>query len=161
MKGRAHVSPFTALSFPNLKKEPMYCWVDRESFPVVEAKSQSHNYGSHTVLQIIRGLGIISHISPQKCILWPIIRTISLFHRSVGWNFAGDEALFKPTWWFNIAKALHNMITNTDHPKMAEILLERMLKLQAIIYLCPSIYSFIQIFIYLFKKLHVTSSIYT
>ena len=65
MKGRAHVSTFTALSFPDLKKEPMYCWVDRESFPVVEAKSQSQNYGSHcAMLQIIRGLGIISHISP-------------------------------------------------------------------------------------------------
>ena len=30
MKGGAHPSPFTALSFPNSKKVPIYCWVDRE-----------------------------------------------------------------------------------------------------------------------------------
>ena len=30
MKGGAHPSPFAALSFPNLKKVPIYCWVDRE-----------------------------------------------------------------------------------------------------------------------------------
>ena len=38
MKGGAHPSPFAALSFPDSKKVPIYCWVDRESFPVVMAK---------------------------------------------------------------------------------------------------------------------------
>ena len=37
MKGGAHPSPFAALSFPNSKKVPIYCWVDREGFPVVAA----------------------------------------------------------------------------------------------------------------------------
>ena len=30
MKGGAHPSPLAALSFPNSKKVPIYCWVDRE-----------------------------------------------------------------------------------------------------------------------------------
>ena len=30
MKGGAYLSPFTALSSPNLKKVPIYCWADRE-----------------------------------------------------------------------------------------------------------------------------------
>ena len=30
MKGRAHPSPFAALAFPNLKKVPIHCCVDRE-----------------------------------------------------------------------------------------------------------------------------------
>ena len=30
MKGGAHPSPFAAVSFPNSKKVPIYCWVDRE-----------------------------------------------------------------------------------------------------------------------------------
>ena len=34
MKGGAHPSPFAALAFPNSKKVPIFCWVDRESFPV-------------------------------------------------------------------------------------------------------------------------------
>ena len=29
MKGGAHPSPFAALSFPNSKKVPIYCWVDK------------------------------------------------------------------------------------------------------------------------------------
>ena len=29
MKGGAHPSPFAALSFPNSKKVPIFCWVDR------------------------------------------------------------------------------------------------------------------------------------
>ena len=36
MEGRAHPSPFTALSFPDSKKVPVYCWVDRENLKVVE-----------------------------------------------------------------------------------------------------------------------------
>ena len=28
MKGEAHLSPFAALSFPDLKKVPIYCLVD-------------------------------------------------------------------------------------------------------------------------------------
>ena len=32
MKGKAHSSPFAALSFPNLKKVSVYCLIDRESF---------------------------------------------------------------------------------------------------------------------------------
>ena len=31
MTSRAHPFPFTALSFPNLKKVPIYCWFDRAS----------------------------------------------------------------------------------------------------------------------------------
>ena len=38
-----HQSPFVALSFPNLKKIPIYCWVDRESFPVLSWQSQALN----------------------------------------------------------------------------------------------------------------------
>ena len=29
MKGGAHPSPFAALAFPNSKKVPIFCWVDR------------------------------------------------------------------------------------------------------------------------------------
>ena len=43
MKGRAHPSPFPALSFPNSKKVLIYCWVDRESFPVVAWRSPVSN----------------------------------------------------------------------------------------------------------------------
>ena len=43
MKGRAHPSPFAALAFPNSKKVPIYCWVDRESFPVVAWRSPASN----------------------------------------------------------------------------------------------------------------------
>ena len=32
MKGGGHPSPFAALAFPNSKKVPIHCWVDRESF---------------------------------------------------------------------------------------------------------------------------------
>ena len=35
MKDGAHPSPFTALAFPNSKKVPNPCWVDREGFPVL------------------------------------------------------------------------------------------------------------------------------
>ena len=34
-KGGAHPAPFAASFFPDSKKLPIYCWVDRESFPVV------------------------------------------------------------------------------------------------------------------------------
>ena len=43
MKGGAHPSPFAALAFPNSKKVPIFCWVDRESFPVtVQTKIRRH-----------------------------------------------------------------------------------------------------------------------
>ena len=48
MKGGAHPSPFVALSFPDSKKVPIYCWVDRHSFPVVAWRgpgSNSRPYG--------------------------------------------------------------------------------------------------------------------
>ena len=32
-------APFVALSFPDSKKQPIYCWVDRDSFPVVGWRS--------------------------------------------------------------------------------------------------------------------------
>ena len=35
MKSGAYPSPFAGLPFPNSKKVPIYCWVDRERFPVV------------------------------------------------------------------------------------------------------------------------------
>ena len=43
MKGGAHPSPFAALSFLNSKKVPMYCWVDRESFPVAAWRGRASN----------------------------------------------------------------------------------------------------------------------
>ena len=43
MKGGAHPSPFTALAFPDSKKVPIYCWVDRENFPVVKWRSPASN----------------------------------------------------------------------------------------------------------------------
>ena len=39
MTGGANSSPFAAQSFPNSKKVPIYCWVDRESFLVVAWRS--------------------------------------------------------------------------------------------------------------------------
>ena len=39
MKGKAHSSPFAALSFLVRKKVPIYCWVDKEKFPVVGWRS--------------------------------------------------------------------------------------------------------------------------
>ena len=42
-KGGAHPSPFAALSFPNSKKVPIFCWVDRESFPVAAWRSRASN----------------------------------------------------------------------------------------------------------------------
>ena len=40
----AHLSPFTALSFPYSKKVPIFCWVDREIFqsPHGGAKPRNH-----------------------------------------------------------------------------------------------------------------------
>ena len=40
MNGAAHPSTFAALSFPDSKKEPLYCWVDRESFQSSDGVSQ-------------------------------------------------------------------------------------------------------------------------
>ena len=34
---------FAALSFPNSKKVPIYCWVGRESFPVITWQSAAWN----------------------------------------------------------------------------------------------------------------------
>ena len=36
MKGGAHSSLLAVLFFPNSKKIPIYCWVDRKCFPVVQ-----------------------------------------------------------------------------------------------------------------------------
>ena len=44
MKGGAHPSPFAALSFPNSKKVPIYCWVDRESFPAAAQRSRASTH---------------------------------------------------------------------------------------------------------------------
>ena len=33
MKGGVYPSHFASLSFPDLKRLPINCWVDRESFP--------------------------------------------------------------------------------------------------------------------------------
>ena len=43
MKGGAYPSPFASLSFPNSKKVPIHCWVNRESFPVVGWRSPASN----------------------------------------------------------------------------------------------------------------------
>ena len=43
MKGKAHPPPFTALSFPNLKKVPIHCLVDSESFQVIGRQSPASN----------------------------------------------------------------------------------------------------------------------
>ena len=43
MKDGAHLSPLVALSFPDPKKVPIYCWVDRQSFPVVGWQSPGSN----------------------------------------------------------------------------------------------------------------------
>ena len=43
MKGGAHPSPFAALSFSNAIKVTIYCWVERESFPVVAWRSPGSN----------------------------------------------------------------------------------------------------------------------
>ena len=48
MKGGAHPSPFAALSFPNSKKVPIFCWVDRESFPVAAWRSRASNFLHHS-----------------------------------------------------------------------------------------------------------------
>ena len=43
MRGGGHPFPFAALSFPNSKKVPIYCWIDIESFPVVIWQSPASN----------------------------------------------------------------------------------------------------------------------
>ena len=43
MEGGAHPSPFAALSFPDLKRVSIYCWVNRKSFPVVEWRRPALN----------------------------------------------------------------------------------------------------------------------
>ena len=43
MKGGANRAPLTALSFPNSKKVCFYCWVDRESFPVIAWQNPALN----------------------------------------------------------------------------------------------------------------------
>ena len=54
MQGKAHPSPFAALSFPNSKKVPIYCWVGRESFPVVAGQSPaSYSRFTATICTII------------------------------------------------------------------------------------------------------------
>ena len=43
MKGGAHPSLFAALAFPNSKKVPIYCWIEKESFPVIAWRSPASN----------------------------------------------------------------------------------------------------------------------
>ena len=43
MRDGAHPSPFAALFFPVSKKVPIYCWIDTESFPVVEWRNPVSN----------------------------------------------------------------------------------------------------------------------
>ena len=47
MNGGAHTSPFAALSFPDSKKAPTHCKVDKESFPVVAWRSPTSNSRPH------------------------------------------------------------------------------------------------------------------
>ena len=42
MKDGTYTSPFAVLSSPVTKKVPIYCWVYRQSFPVVEFQPQTH-----------------------------------------------------------------------------------------------------------------------
>ena len=56
MKGGAHPSPFAALSFPNSKKVPIYCSVDRESFPVAAWPRRASNSRDTATFCAIRRL---------------------------------------------------------------------------------------------------------
>ena len=82
MKGGAHPSPFAALSFPNSKKVPIFCWVDREfsSRRMAQPSLELTRYGDFlhhsraaltTQPRRLSNLGIISHISPYKHTLRP------------------------------------------------------------------------------------------
>ena len=62
MKSRAHSFPFVALSFPNSKKVPIYCWVDRESFPVAAWRSRALNSCDTATFCTIAELSYISDI---------------------------------------------------------------------------------------------------
>ena len=54
MKGGARPSPFAALSFPNWKKIPIYCWVDRV-FQLIYA-NDTYKPGRLYVLMILTDL---------------------------------------------------------------------------------------------------------
>ena len=62
MKGGAYPSPFAALAFPNSKKVPIHCWVDRESYLTVAWRSQppTHNLTA-TFCTIIEPLLPLDH----------------------------------------------------------------------------------------------------
>ena len=62
MKGRAHPSPFAALSFSNSKKVPIFCWVNRESFPVATWRSRASNsHNTVTFCAIAKLLSPLDH----------------------------------------------------------------------------------------------------
>ena len=46
MKGEAYPSPFAALAFPNSKKVPIHCWVDREREFSSRRMANSQPYGN-------------------------------------------------------------------------------------------------------------------
>ena len=45
MKGGAHPSPFAALSFPNSKKVPIFCWVEFSSRRMAQPSLELTRYG--------------------------------------------------------------------------------------------------------------------
>ena len=68
MAGGAHPSPFAALSFPNSKKVPIYCWVDREFSGCCMAKPSLEltlygNFLHHNQVALTTRLGRLSHIT--------------------------------------------------------------------------------------------------
>ena len=70
IKGGAHVSPFAALSFPYSKKVPIFCWVNRESFPVAAWRSRASNSRDTTTFCAIAELfSPLDHgASPFACL---------------------------------------------------------------------------------------------
>ena len=44
IKSGVHISPFAVLSFPDSKQIPIYCWGDRERFPIVGWPNSVSNF---------------------------------------------------------------------------------------------------------------------
>ena len=73
MKGGAHPSPFAALSSLIRKRVFIYCWVDRESFPVAAWRSRNSNSRDTATFCAIAGSLVI--LSP---VIMSVLKTLLL-----------------------------------------------------------------------------------
>ena len=94
MKGGAHPSPFSSLSFSNLKKVPIYCLVDRVfQSPHGEAEAEPR---THAIRQI-------HDRCPTDCATQPGFLSVSHFR-----IFASFDSLYRAvSWYYTLTKVIY------------------------------------------------------